>query len=120
MLTKVDFNDYVYSPLTITQINKLQRLQQVAASFVLGRYASSADILKLNWLPIVERREFNCMKMTFKAIHNENWPSINRIEIKKTSRTLRNSNELKLCASMIRDTFSRHCKQIVQQTSNRN
>ena len=105
MLTKVDFNDYVYSPLTITQINKLQRLQKVAASFVFGRYASSADILKLNWLPIVERREFNCMKMTFKAIHNENWPSINRIEIKKTSRTLRNSNELKLSASMIRDTF---------------
>ena len=26
VLTKVDFNDYVYSPLTITQINKLQRL----------------------------------------------------------------------------------------------
>ena len=45
------------------------------------------------------------MKMTFKAIHNENWPSINRIEIKKTSRTLRNINELKLSASMIKDTF---------------
>ena len=71
----------------------------------LGRYASSADILKLNWLPIVERREFDCMKMTFKAIHNESWPSINRIELKKASRTLRNSNELKLSTSMIRDTF---------------
>ncbi len=105
VLTKIDFNDYVYSPLSVTLINKLQRLQKVAASFVLGRYASSADILKLNWLPIVERREFNCMKMTFKAIHNENWPSINRIEIKKTNRTLRNSNELKLSASMIKDTF---------------
>ena len=45
------------------------------------------------------------MKMTFKAIHNENLPSINRIEIKKTSRTLCNSNELKLITSMIRDTF---------------
>ena len=105
VLTKVDFNDYVYSPLTITQLNKLQRLQKAAASFVLGRYASSTDILKLNWLPIVKRREFNCMKMTFKAIHNENWPSVNRIDIKKTNRTLRNSNELKLSTSMIRDTF---------------
>ena len=98
MLRKVDFNDYVYSPLTIAQINKLQRLQKVAANFVLGQHASSADILKLNWLPIVEGREFYCMKMIFKAIHNENWPSINRIEIKKSSRTLRNSNKLKLSA----------------------
>ena len=68
-------------------------------------YASSADILNLNWLPIVERREFNCMRMAFKGIHNENWPSINRIEIKKTGRTLRNSNELKLSTSMVKDTF---------------
>ena len=105
VLTKVDFNDYVYSPLTVTQVNKLQRLQTVAASFVFGRYPSSADILKLYWLPIVERREFDCMKITFKAIHNENWPSINRNEIKKTSHTLRNSNELKWSASMIMDTF---------------
>ena len=111
VLTKVDFNDYVYSPLTITQINKLQRLQKVAASFVLGWYASSADILKLNWLPKVERGECNCMKMAFKAIHNENWPSINRIEIMKTSRTLRNSSEVE----RINDQgyFSRYCKQII-------
>ena len=61
-----------------------------------GRYAATADILKLNWLPIMERREFNIMKMTFEAIHNENWPSINRIEIKKSNRILRNSNELNL------------------------
>ena len=45
------------------------------------------------------------MKMTFKAINNENRLSINHIEIKKTSRTLRNSNELKSSASMTRDTF---------------
>ena len=72
---------------------------------MLSQYGSSADILKLNWLPVVERRESNCMKMTFKAIHKEDWPSINCIEIKMTNRTLRNSNELKLSALVIRDTF---------------
>ena len=43
--------------------------------------------------------------MTFKAIHNENRPSVTRIDLKKTNRTLRNSNEPKLSTSMIRDTF---------------
>ena len=45
------------------------------------------------------------MKMAFKGIHNENWPSINHIEIKKTGHTLRKSNELKLITSMVKDTF---------------
>ena len=81
------------------------RLCYFCKNFVFGRFASSADIFKLIWHPLMQRRECNCMKMTFKTIHNENWPSINRIEIKKASHTLCKSNELKLSASTIRDTF---------------
>ena len=105
ILSKIDFNDHVFSPLTNAQINKLQRLQKAAASFVFGRYVSTKDILKLRWLPVEERRVFNCMKLAYKAIHHENWPTINKLEIKTTGRMLRNSNELKLTPSMINGTF---------------
>ena len=105
ILSKIDFNDHVYSPLTIAQVNKLQRLQKAAASFVFGKYVSTKDILKLSWLPVEERRAFNCMKLTYKAIHYENWPTINQIETKTTGRMLRSSNDLKLMSSMIKGTF---------------
>ena len=87
------------------QLNSLQRLQKVAVSFVLGRYCSRDDIVKLNWLPIKERREFNYLKLTHKAIHAENWPDINKLEIKTTGRALRNSDEIKLQTPLINGTF---------------
>ena len=105
ILSKIDFNDHIYPPLTNAQVNKLQRLQKAAASFVFGKYVSTKDILKLSWLPVEERRVFNCMKLAYKAIHFENWPSINQIEIKTTARILRSSEDLKLMSSMIKGTF---------------
>ena len=82
-----------------------QRLQKVAASCVLGRYCSRDDIVKLDWLPIKERREFNYLELTHKAIHSGNWPDINKLEIKTKCRALRNSDEIKLQTSLINGTF---------------
>ena len=105
ILSKIDFEDHVYSPSTIAQVNKLQRLQKAAASFVFGKYVSTKDILKLSWLPVEERRASNCIKPTYKAIHYENWATINQIETKTTGRMLRCSSDLKLMSSMIKGTF---------------
>ena len=99
ILSKIDFNDHVYSPLTSAQVNKLQRLQKAAARFVFGKYVSTKDILKLSWLPVEERRVFSCMKLAYKAIHFENWPTINQIEIRTTARILWSSIDLKLMSS---------------------
>ena len=105
ILSKIDFNDYVYSPLSQQQLKKLQRLQKAVASFVLKRYAHKKDILKLGWLPIAERRDFNLLKLTFKAIHNTNWPVINKLELQTCNRVLRSSNETRIKPSLIPDTF---------------
>ena len=105
ILPKIDFNEYVYSPLTQCQLKKLQRLQKAAASFVLKRYAHTEDILKIGWLPIAERREFNILKLAFKAVNNKNWPEMNKLDIQTCNRTLRSSNEIRLRPSMIRNTL---------------
>ena len=68
ILTKIDFNDTVYAPLTQSQVNKLQRLQLSACSFVFGKFVKPEYILKLKWLPIAQRRKYNVLKNAFKAI----------------------------------------------------
>lgn len=40
-----------------TEFMRFERLQLAAASFVLGRYAIKQDLLKLGWIPVVERKE---------------------------------------------------------------
>ena len=105
IMSKIDFNDHVYTPLTTQQQKKLQRLQLAAASFVWRRYAKLKDVLALNWLPIPERRDFNLNKLVFKAIHNANWPVINKIEVREFQRNTRLSDELLLSPCQITGTF---------------
>ena len=33
------------------------------------------ETLKLNWLPVEERRDYNLLKLTFEVLHAKQWPS---------------------------------------------
>ena len=105
IMSKIDFNDYIYAPITQVQLRKLQRLQLATASFVYGRYATLPDITNLKWLLMKERRAFNMLKQVFKAIHYSDWPEINKLERKTFTRTLRNSSEILLKQSNVKGTF---------------
>ena len=53
MLSKLDYCDTVYYPLQEFQLKRLQRVQLVAASFVLNRYVNDInDIVTIGWLPV--------------------------------------------------------------------
>ncbi|KAL9974154.1 hypothetical protein ACROYT_G011160 [Oculina patagonica] len=76
VLSKLYYNDIVYHSLPDYLMKRLQRVQKATASFVLGRFASSDDILtKLKWLPVKEQRKWNLLKATHKALHNPYWPN---------------------------------------------
>ena len=105
LLSKIDFNDVVFSSLTTTNMKKLNRLLLAVASFVYSRYATQNDIIKLNWLPIQERRDYNYLKAIHKAIYDETWPDINKIDIYTNSRNLRGKNDLRLKPSNITGCF---------------
>ncbi|CAB4011036.1 Hypothetical predicted protein [Paramuricea clavata] len=49
VLSKLDYNDIVSHPIPEYLVKRL---------FVVGRYATKLDVLKLGWLPIKERRDF--------------------------------------------------------------
>ena len=84
ILSKIDYGDQVYTPLTMMLQKRLQRVQFAAASFVTGHYVKSTrDILKLGWLPIEERRDLNLLKKVFKALNSETWPYYLKLNVRK-------------------------------------
>ena len=89
ILSKLDYNDFVFSPLKQYQLKRLQRMQTCVCGFVYNRFASTSDVIRLNWLPIKERREYHLLKLTHKALHDENWPEIVQIQRRQQLRTLR-------------------------------
>jgi hypothetical protein len=71
IISRLDFSDIVFYPLTEHLLNRLQRIQYSAASFVTGRYVNSIEsILKLGWLPMRERRDWHILKAAHKALYS--------------------------------------------------
>ena len=102
VLSKLDYNDVVFDPLPQYLIKRLQRVQNAAASFVIGHYATLEDTIKLGWLPIQERREWHILKTTYKALYESSWPSSVSLELNKQVRNLRSSHSSNL---KIKGTF---------------
>ena len=65
VLSKLDYNDTVSYPIPEYLVKRLQRVQHAAAGFVIGRYATELDVLKLGWLPVKERRDFHLAQAIF-------------------------------------------------------
>ena len=105
VLSKLDYNDIVSYPIPEYLVKRLQRVQRAAAGFVIGRYATELDVLKLGWLPVKERRDFHLAQAIFKALYFDQWPSYLKLELYTPGRTLRSSSETKLTVPLENDTF---------------
>ena len=105
ILSKIDYNDVVFHPLPLYLIKRLQRVQKAAAGFVVQRYATVADVIKLGWLPIQERRDCHVLKTAYKALHDPYWPQYISLEVVKPVRSLRSSDTTKLTIPNCEGTF---------------
>ena len=105
VLSKMDYNDIVFDPLPLYLVKRLQRIQNAATSFVIGRYATTADAVKIGWLPVQERREWHLLKTTYKALHDTSWPSYASLKVAKPLRNLRSSDSTKLTVPRVKGTF---------------
>ena len=86
---------------TLTSLQRLQRAQFAAASFVTGKYVNDISvILKLGWLPVKERRDWH-----LKAMYSPLWPSYLPIDIVKNTRNLRSSAAPRLTIPLVQGTF---------------
>ena len=76
MRSKLDYCDTVYYPLLEFQLKCLQRVQLVAASFVLNRYVNDINnIVMIGWLPVRRQRDFHVLKLVHQALYSPSWSS---------------------------------------------
>ena len=106
VLSRLDYCDSVFSPLPQYLLKRLQKIEFAAASFVYGRYVNGiGDILKLNWLPVHERRDFNLLKLTFKALYFKQWPTYLNLQRVSIRRQLCSSDCIRLQVPLEKGTF---------------
>ena len=104
---KIDYGSIVYQNVPKFLIKRLQNVQMISAGYVLNRYAKECDVIKLGWLPIIERFKFNTTKLAFKALHCPEWPDYLPLKFHKSNHrvTLRNSDDYKLPYVKDKNTF---------------
>ena len=106
ILSTINYGDQVYTPLTVAQHKRFQKVQFAAASFVTGNYVrDSKTILKLGWLPMNESRDLNLLKTISKAMNYESWPTYVTLEEKKSTRELRSNSARSLVIPRVARTF---------------
>ena len=105
VLSKLGYNDVVTYPLPVFLQTKIQRVQNAAASFVTNRYSTEKDVVKLGWLPTLERAQFNLLKSVYKSLHDPLWPKYLPLEMHEPSRCLRSSAAPQLAIPLMKNTF---------------
>ena len=113
VLSKLNYCDTVFYPLPDFLLKRLQRLQFAADSFILGRYVNTtADILKLAWLPLKELRDYSLLKCVYKAIYFDNWPVYLKLQIVQPVRNLRSTIAPRLVTPLTTSTFQHSASKI--------
>ena len=74
--SKIDYGSAFYQNVPKFLIKRLQKVRTISAGYVLNRYTKECVVIKLWWLPIIERFEFNTTKLAFKALHCQNFQII--------------------------------------------
>ena len=106
VLSRLDFSDNVFYPLSENLLKKLQRNQFTAASFVTGHYVNSVNtLLKLGWLPMSECQDWHLLKAAHKALYDEHWPRNPRLEAVQHGRCSRSSKTINLKIPLESGTF---------------
>ena len=107
ILSNIDYGSVVYQNVPKFLIKRLQKVQTISAGYVLNRYAKECDVIKLGWLPIIERFERNTTKLAFKALHCPEWPDSLHLKFHESNCrvTLQNSDDHKLPYVKDKNTF---------------
>ena len=105
VLSKLNFNASVTYPFPAFLQKRVQRVQNAAAGFVLNRFCTESNVLRLGWLPTLENTELNILKLVHRALYSSSWPENLKLTRHSTQRQLRSSNALLLQISLVKGTF---------------
>ena len=89
ILSRINYFIVLHSQIPKYLQNRLQRLQNCAAGYVLRKYGNTLDVINLNWIPVAENTEFNVSKLAYQGLHDKNWPEYLPIKLTERRRNLR-------------------------------
>ena len=112
ILSRLNYCNVVYGQLPNYLLKRLQRVQNCAAGYVLGRYATAIDIINLNWLPIIEGIEYNISKLTYQGLNDKNWPEYLAVKTETHKRKLRSSNSGPIIKHDEKNTFQAQANKV--------
>ena len=100
VLCHLDYANTIFVDIPKRNIQRLQKVQNMAAKLVLNRdkWSSSKESLKqLHWLPIQAWIDFKILVLTHKSLHGKALEYlINKLKLKTSTQNLRSDNDGKL------------------------
>ena len=92
VLSKIDYGNIITNNLPNYLVERLQKVQNAAAGFVIGKRANIMNVINLSWLPVVERFQYSVATLAYKVI-KEKYPKNICLDTKVNKRDLRNKPE---------------------------
>ena len=105
ILSKLNYSNVVFAQIPKYQLDRLQKIQNIAAGYVLSRYANLNDVIKLKWLPVKEYFELNTSKIVHKSRRDVNHPNYLKVEFCDQSKGLRSADKESLVKVVNDGTF---------------
>ena len=111
--SKLDYCNSLLCGVASTQLNRLQRIQNVAARILTGhpkRDHITPVLFSLHWLPVVERIKFKVLTMVHKAIYDKGPAYLQDLLIKhKPGRKLRSGDKNLLSVPFTKSSLVQNC-----------
>ncbi|XP_057299344.1 uncharacterized protein LOC130629967 [Hydractinia symbiolongicarpus] len=110
ILSRISYGNVVFSQIPDYLICRLQKIQNMAAGYVLRRYANLQEVTNLKWLPVKEHIEFSISKLVHKSRIDNNHPSYLNVEFVVPTRNLRSSTKEPLVKNVGNGTFQNQAR----------
>ena len=95
-----------YSNIVFAQIPiGYKKIQNIAAGYVLSRYANLHDVIELKWLPVKEYFELNTSETVHKSRRDVNHPDYLKVQFCDQSKGLRSTDKESLIKVVNDGTF---------------
>ena len=93
VLSKLDYCNVLLFNITQLRLRRLQQVQKAAAGFVNGKFCKIPDIIELGWLPIIDKINYNILKLTHQVLYNNEFPDYLTVQREQNRHSKRNQQE---------------------------
>ena len=101
-------------------LKRLQKVQNAAASFIVGKFTEVSGVTVLGWLPVKERIGYSIGKISSQALRDNKWPRYLPLQVKQTTRVLCSGSKggLELEHSKFEDSFQFNATKVFNNIPN--